>query len=602
VHAPGYLAHAPVGGGLIVPAPTTTLQQIQALVAAGKLDEAWVALGSLLRREPNSHTLQLFAAQLAAAAREHERALTHARAALALSPADPATLKLIASQLSALKRHDEAAQTLATVLEAAPRDAAAACARATELLRADRMDEAEESLVGTVQSCPSHIPAWRELAQLLLATGRATEAASVLERASIAHPRDTNTAAFLASTLNYAPGADPARIADAHRRAARLMEQPGLAPTHSNTPDPDRPIVIGYISPDLHAHSISHFLLPLVEHHDRTSFVPHFFWTGRVEDGFTERYRRAGVWHPCRTLSNEGICSLVRRSGIDVLVELSGYTSFNALPAIAYRPAPVQISAIGYPNSTGLAAIDARLGDSTTDPVELRPGERLLRVDPCFLCYEPPRSGSGEEPEPLIDDASRPPTFGSFNALQKYHTGVIDLWSHLLSEVPGSRLVLKGDLRLSGVGKRLVHGFESRAVDRSRITLLGQTPTPAEGRLLYGKMDVALDTFPYNGTTTTCEALWMGVPVVTMLGTTHAARVSASLIRAAGLGELVADSTEAYVRIARELVLDRPRVTELRRTLRARLLASTLCDAEGYTRRFESAVRALWRGWCTRPR
>lgn len=586
-----------------MPGPTLTLQQIQALVAAGRLDEAWNALSALLRREPNAHAIQLFAGQLAAGAGQHDRSLTHARAALALSPADPATLKLVASQLSALHRHDEAAQTLASIVAASPRDGAAACALATELLRADRLDEAQATLERAVQHAPSHAPAWRDLAQLLLATGRATEAASILERAAVAHPRDVNLAQFLASTLNYAPDADPARIAGAHTRAARLVEPPGPGAPHTNTRDPERPIVIGYISPDLHAHSISHFLLPLVEHHDRAAFVPHFFWTGRVDDSYTERYRRAGVWHPCRTLSNEAICSLARREGVDVLVELSGYTSFNALPVMARRPAPVQISAIGYPNSTGLASIDARLGDSITDPPELRAGERLLRVDPCFLCYRPPvADDAANDPEPHIDDPSRPPTFGSFNALQKYHSGVIDLWARLLHETPGSRLVLKGDLRLSAVGRRLLDAFESRSIDRARVTLLGQTPTPAEGRRLYAMMDVALDTFPYNGTTTTCEALCMGVPVVTMLGTTHAGRVSASLLHAAGLAELVADSPDAYIRIAKGLALDRPRVVELRRTLRPRMLASALCDAPAYARRFEAAVRDLWRAWCASPR
>lgn len=586
-----------------MPGPTLTLQQIQALVAAGRLDEAWNALSALLRREPNAHAIQLFAGQLAAGAGQHDRALTHARAALALSPSDPTTLRLVASQLSVLKRHDEAARTLAEVVAASPRDGAAACALSTELLRADRLDDAKAVLENAIRASPSHAPAWRDLAQLLLATGRASEAASVLERAAVAHPRDANIAQFLASTLNYAPDAEPARIARAHAQAARLIESPGPVAPHTNSRDPERPIVIGYISPDLHAHSISHFLLPLVEHHDRAAFVPHFFWTGRVDDSYTERYRRAGEWHPCRTLSNEAICGLVRRAGVDVLVELSGYTSFNALPVMARRPAPVQVSAIGYPNSTGLASIDARLGDSITDPPELRAGERLLRVDPCFLCYRPPfLDGAGDDPEPRVDDPSRPPTFGSFNALQKYHRGVIDLWARLLRETPGSRLVLKGDLRLSGVGTRLLDAFESRSIDRSRVTLLGQTPTPAEGRGLYSMMDVALDTFPYNGTTTTCEALFMGVPVVTMLGTTHAARVSASLLHAAGLDELVADSPDAYLRIARGLALDRSRVVELRRTLRSRLLASALCDAPAYAQRFESAVRDLWRAWCVSPR
>lgn len=585
-----------------MPGRDPTLGDVQSLIAAGKPAEARAALALLMRRNPRSPGPLILASQLAAADGDHESSLRHADAAIAASPNDPAALRARAAALVALRRNAESVEAWTALVTLEPADAGAAISLANALLHDDRLDEAEAALEAALARRPDVPRLWHERAGMLLATGRAADAVAVLERALARHPRDAATASFLASTLNYVPGVDPARVRAAHERFARLIEPESLPVSFANPRDPARPLRVGYISPDLHKHSIAYFLLPLLERHDPNSIAFTLYRTGTKSDAFTERFRRLAetapnAWRECAGLSDTALCRQIRRDGIDILVELSGHTTGHSLGALALRPAPVIISAIGYPHDTGLRAIRLRLGDRATDPPSTAP-DGVLRLPRCFLCYRPP--DDAPEPEPL--DLSRPPTFGSFNALQKHGDDLLALWARLLHATPGSRLVMKGDMRLTAVASRLRRTLESHAIDPARLTLLSNTPTPEEARLLYRHVDVALDTFPYNGTTTTCEALWMGVPVVTLRGSAHASRVSSSLLETVGLPELVASTPDEYVEIARTLVLDRPRVSKLRRTLRARVAGSPLCDAAAYARAVEDAYRLAWSEWCADPR
>jgi predicted O-linked N-acetylglucosamine transferase (SPINDLY family) len=257
----------------------------------------------------------------------------------------------------------------------------------------------------------------------------------------------------------------------------------------------------------------------------------------------------------------------------------------------------VIVSAIGYPNTTGVPAVDWRVVDSITDP----PGsehlctERLLRLDPCFLCYSPPQ----EAPEPALPEADAPITFGSFNNAAKIGPTSIELWARVLKAVPGSRLLLKSQTLSDAAGRaRIEKRFAQAGIEASRLELVAYSKTRQEHLELYKRVHVALDTTPYNGTTTTCEALWMGVPVLTTLGDRHAARVSASLLHAAGHPELVAKDADAFVQLAASLAQDRARLATLRTNLRGELRASPLCDAPAYAARFHAAIRDCWKQWC----
>ncbi|MDB5294203.1 MAG: domain/SEC-C motif domain protein, partial [Phycisphaerales bacterium] len=279
----------------------------------------------------------------------------------------------------------------------------------------------------------------------------------------------------------------------------------------------------------------------------------------------------------------------------------------------ARRPAPVQVSYLGYPNTTGLSAIDYRLTDAVADPAggdsdpaggggpDALHTEQLVRLPGGFLCYRPPPDAPDPGPSPARASGGATVTFGCFNVMAKVTPEVMGLWAKVMLVLPNTRLVMKD--RNGALGfpdrQRFVRDiFAYHRVAADRLDLLGREPDPAAHLAAYAKVDLMLDPFPYNGTTTTCEALWMGVPVIALAGTRHAGRVGASLLTAAGLPELVAPTLEAYARTAVVLARDVPRLAHLRRTLRGRLAASPLMDEAGFAAKVEGAYRDMWRRWC----
>jgi predicted O-linked N-acetylglucosamine transferase (SPINDLY family) len=353
---------------------------------------------------------------------------------------------------------------------------------------------------------------------------------------------------------------------------------------------------IGFVSPDLRTHPVAFFLEPLLEGLDRLRMEVFVYHQSVQEDATTARLRAAAGperWRAKSWVNAAGLVAAIRADRIDVLVDLAGHTADQQLLALAARPAPVQVTWLGYPNTTGLAAMDYRIVDSITDPAgaEALATERLVRIDPCFLCYRPVRGVEGERRE------NGPLTFGSFNNPAKLSGATVALWSRVLNEAPGSRLVLKGKaLEAEGARRHVLGAFSRHGVAPERIELRGHTASLEEHLAGYGGIDVALDPIPYNGTTTTCEALWMGVPVVALRGDRHAARVGASILSAAGVPELIAESEEAYVGLARELAGDTGRRGEYRGTLRRRVEASALCDERAFAARFAGALREVWAG------
>jgi predicted O-linked N-acetylglucosamine transferase (SPINDLY family) len=303
-------------------------------------------------------------------------------------------------------------------------------------------------------------------------------------------------------------------------------------------------------------------------------------------------------WIEAAIMDDAALDRAIRDARIDILIELSGHTAGGRLTALSRKPAPLIVTTIGYPNSSGHPAVDLRIVDSTTDPSgsETLATERLLRLDPCFLCYRPPADAS----EPVLPAADAPITFGSFNLSTKVSQETLRLWASVLRAVPGARLLVKSkSLGGDAARRHFLERLAARGIATDRVEIVGYTKGVAEHLALYGRVHVALDTTPYNGTTTTCEALWMGVPVVTLCGDRHASRVGASLLGAAGLGDLVARNADEFAEIAVRLATDRPRLADLRCTLRARLRSSPLTDAESYSARFHALLREAWRARCT---
>ncbi|MBX3358548.1 MAG: hypothetical protein KF745_08970 [Phycisphaeraceae bacterium] len=436
------------------------------------------------------------------------------------------------------------------------------------------------------------------LANALLAMGESEAAAALAREVLAADPASVAAAHALAATLNYVDSATPDQILESHTHFGRLLTAgiKPLAPRPPGPSDADRPPRLGLVSPDFRAHSVASFV---------ESFLPHLkgrldvvcYYTGFTVDDSTRRIAAAaGLWHHVNTLGDADLASLIREDRIDVLIDLCGLFARGRLRVFQMRPAPVQATYIGYPNTTGLTAIDYRLVDSHTDPPgsERLATESLRRLDPCFLCYAPP--ANPPPVERLTTDDPGGVVFGSFNNLQKFTDSTLAMWSRVIAAVPGSRLLLKNNAFTDeSVRARIRAALDRHGLRLESIEILGRIDDPMQHLTAYRRIDIALDTFPYNGTTTTCEALLMGVPVVTLAGDRHAARVGVSLLAAVGLDSLVAATPDQFVAIATALAADTDRRRAFRSSLRPTLLASPLCDAAGFARRFEEAVTAMWR-------
>jgi predicted O-linked N-acetylglucosamine transferase (SPINDLY family) len=353
---------------------------------------------------------------------------------------------------------------------------------------------------------------------------------------------------------------------------------------------------IGYVSSDLRKHSVAYFLEPLLAHHDPARFEITCYFSHKDADATTARLKGlAHRWRDVADLDDDQLLRTITDDGIDVLVDLNGHTGGNRLPVFARRAAPVQVSFIGYPDTTGVTQMDFRISDEIADPSgsERYCTESLVRLPGCFLCYQPPDKAPDVERPPFEKNGFI--TFGSFNNLAKVNPGVISLWARLLSENPECRLIIKNpSLTDKATRERYQALFVAEGIVPERLGLLGYIPEDNGHLGAYARIDVALDSFPYNGTTTTCEAMWMGVPVVTLRGDRHCSRVGASLLTAGGFTEWIAASEQQYCDIAQRLALERGQIAELRTSMRERIRRSALCSAEGYTRNVELAYVSMY--------
>lgn len=403
--------------------------------------------------------------------------------------------------------------------------------------------------------------------------------------------------------LNDDPNLDPAWVAAEHRRYQGVMKH---SPRRQKVQDlnPLRTLRVGYLSPDFRSHSVGFFIAPTIEQHDRNQIDVTCYSTGYIEDGLTDRIKRAaGTFRNVYRMGNDDLAEVIQADGIDVLVELSGHTCDHRLAMLANRVAPLQVTYLGYPNTTGLQEMDYRVTDIIADPPGLTDAwctERLHRIEGGFLAYRPPMFA---ESLPVCAEPFRQVghvTFGSFNNLAKISDLVLDTWAAVMEQVPGSTILLKArGLRNDRVKERILAAFAARGIaGESRIQLMGHERSAVDHLRLYNQMDLALDTFPYNGTTTTCEALWMGTPVLTFEGACHAGRVGASLLRHAGFGNLVAKDRQEYIARAVALGRDMETLAKQRNGLRERFAMSPIMDSGRLARGLEKAYRAFWVGYC----
>jgi len=468
-----------------------------------------------------------------------------------------------------------------------------------------RLADAIEWRQKAMDLCPADASLGADLGTSLIFVGRKDEGIELIRRAADAsHDRSIHSTYLL--NLHYLPQCDSQALFDEHRRWANLHAPMELARhDHRNDRHPDRSLRVGYLSPDFRTHPVAYFFESLLDGHGRAAAVPadrhvEVFGYGHVTcpDQTTWRLQaKCDAYRNVCSLDDRAVADMIEADRIDILVDLAGHTDGNRLGVLAYKPAPVQVTYLGYPDTTGMEQVDYRLTDSlsTPSPLQRYYSEELVHLPDGFLCYRPPDCAPQVPPVPAGRNGYV--TFGSFNDTCKVNPAVMAMWAEILAANPGSKLLVKsraGDD--PKVRQIFLDQLQHVGALPDRVVIEGQT-SAIEHLRLYHQVDIALDTFPYNGTATTCDALWMGVPVVSLVGEHHASRVGLSILSRVGLDSLAAQSLQEYVTKAIALAQDPEALEKIRASLRPRMMA-TLCNGKAFTQTVESAYRRMWHRWC----
>lgn len=433
--------------------------------------------------------------------------------------------------------------------------------------------------------------------------GRMEDAVRHYREALRLNPDMTDTASSIAACINYLPGASPQEVFDTHRDWDRrfgeelLTRSPHRERNRQRTASTAgrRRLRIGYVSPDFRRHPVTALFAPVMERHDRGSFEVYCYYNHRGSDEVTERLRSlATAWRDVAPLGHDALAAQIAADGIDILVDLAGHTALNRLPAFALKPAPILVEWLGYFTTTGMAAFDYFISDPYCSPADQDTWftEKLVRLPHTRFCYEPYPFMPEVSPLPAL--SRHIVTFGCFNNLAKVNDSVLQLWSRVLDAVPDSRLALQA-LALQDAGNRDRFLARARAcgINADRIDVRTYAPLK-EAAHAYHDIDIALDPFPFCGGMTSFEALWMGVPVITLASPLVAGRQTLSMLENLGYREWIATDADAYVAIARELARELPALAAHREGLRGRFRASALMDYAGFTTSLEQAYRDMW--------
>ena len=620
--------------------PTLSIQQTFALAVehhrAGRLREAEALYRQILAQQPRHAEALHLLGVMADQAGRHDIAVDLIRQAIAVNPKLPDVYNDLGISLRDLGQLDEAIAAYRQAVALNPDDvsafnnlgnalydkrqlvdAIAAYRRALEL-RPDlpevhanfsvalkdnlQLDEALAAARRAIALKPDYAEAHNNLGNALKDDGQLDEALAAYRRAVTLNPRSAGAHSNLVLSMHYHPDFDASAIFQECRRWNRQHAEPlkKFIQPHRNDRRPGRRLKIGYVSPDFREHPVGRFLLPLLAHHNKDDFEIFAYAQAAVPDSTTARLRSCvDVWRNTLGLSDAQVADLVYQDQIDILVDLAMHTSGNRLLVFAGKPAPVQVTYLGYCSTTGLDTIDYRLSDPYLDPPGMDESvysERTLRLPETYWCYQP--SGGAVDVGPLPALSHGHVTFGCLNNFCKVGAATLAVWTKLLRAVPNSHLLLHAH---PGAHRQKVHEFLQRqGIEAHRVRFAGRLPLPDYLRL-HQQIDVGLDTIPFAGGTTTCDALWMGVPVVGLVGQTAVGRAGLSILSNLGLPELVARSEEEYLQIATRLANDLPGLAHLRGTLRARMEKSPLMDAPRFARNIEAAYRQMWHTWCASP-
>ena len=564
---------------------------------AGRLPEAEALLRQILAHDPDHAPALQMLGLIAHQSGHTAPAIELIRRAIALTPDNAEYFNNLALVLASTGEVDQAIDLLGHCLTMRPNFPQGHNNLGT--LYSDKLqwDQAIASFRAALSCRPEYAEAECNLGNAMKSTGRIEEAIAHYRNAVRLRPNDSRFASNLLYLMHFHPESTPRQLFDAHAQWNRDFARPlaAKAAPHENDRAPDRPLRIGYVSPDYRRHPVGLFVAPLLAHHDRHQFEIHCFSDVRAADDMTQRLRSgADVWHETPGVPDEELAALIRRHRIDILVDLTMHMEGNRLLVFARKPAPVQVTYLAYCGTTGLDAIDYRFTDLQFDPPDVDQSvysEKSVRLN-SYWCYEGPTSPYPVGPLPA--DANGYVTFGCLNNFSKVTPATLAAWRRILDAVPNARLVLH-----CGEGSHR-QDVETALAAPGRIDFVSRLNVDDYfGQ--WNRTDIALDPFPYPGGTTSCDALWMGVPVVSQSGQTAVSRAGRSILTALGLPELLSQTVEGYIDIAHKLATDRPRLRALRQSLRQRMESSPLMDARSFTKDIESAYRRMWQDWCTLP-
>ena len=517
---------------------------------------------------------------------------------LRIDPSHAEAWRNLGNALHANRDLDGAIDAYRRALELNPEQTGCHGNLAVVLQAKGHIDEALAANYDALRMTPDSPATHTNIASCLKDQGRLDEALEFFRRAIELDPDAADRFSALAYTVCFHPDYDAARILEINRQWDRRYGQPlkpGIIP-HENEASPERRLRIGYVSPDFCEHVVGYSMLPVIREHDRRAFDIYCYSNVLRPDGMTTQLASlAGGWRNIVGISDEAAAEMIRADQIDILVDLALHTARNRLPIFARKPAPIQVAYLGYAGTTGMEAMDYRLSDPYFDPPDANLNvyrEQTVRLPGSYWLYQPMQSAPASSGSPAAEQGFV--TFGCLNKFAKASTAALELWPEILLAVPGSRLLLQG---AAGFARQSVHDrFARNGVAAERVEFVGLQPCEKYFET-FRRIDIALDPFPYGGGISTCDALWMGVPVVTLNGATAVGRGGRSILSHLGLPELVAETPQEYVSKAVALAHDLPRLRELRATLRDRMEHSPLRDAKRHTQEIEDAYREMWRNW-----
>ncbi|WP_339907559.1 tetratricopeptide repeat protein [Symmachiella dynata] len=467
-----------------------------------------------------------------------------------------------------------------------------------------KLGEAVAEFQRAIQLNPAFTEAHNNLALSYQTQGRIEEAVAHYRQAAEVRTDCAATHSNLLLSLFYVPENDREAHFREHQKWAAVHGRCSRIEHYDNSRDPDRKLRIGYVSPDFRAHPVGTFIEPILKRHQAADFEITCYSNVTSPDEATARFESlVDRWRVTNWQNDDDLAATILADEIDILIDLAGHTAGNRLGLFARKPAPVQMTYLGYGGTTGLETVDYRLTDAVADPAgePVTHTEQLIRLQHGLLCFQPPAAAPPVAEAPLLRNGWI--TFGSFNNPAKINAKTVELWADVLKNVPTSRFLLKyptfNDSETADYYREL---FARHGIAPSRLDIRGGKLPFDEHLAVYGEIDIMLDSLPYTGSTTTCESLWMGVPVLTLCGGSFVQRISASILTQLNMPELITATAAEFVSRAIQLAAATEDLSRIRQAIREEMRASPLCDADGYTRELETVYRRAWQRWCHHDR